>query len=376
MRKGLTEQVTGGYMGWTGKESAAVKVMKDAGWSVMNHDDKICYRAQKTGTGGAVGIALADGWWRKVQQKMVDGKPVITGYWNQATGDHKGAAWGDTLEGLECLRSEKGWKETTAREYTKGLPKGVSVTFENNQVDMRIVNLYDDLESRYKSALDYLASMAGDIIRYEPKLENPTERNRREAMRNRLKRSFQPVEYEHNIIFLGQVGRDMMRELRAAAEKDSKMHLEENTVYLEGWKKTAKQKRRVKYYDIGARDAAVGGEAGEIFKLEVTLLKEYFKGAGLAVEDLKEQPEIQEVVRKELAEKVNGVLCLLETGGDAMKGIQFELGLSGRENTYQVAGAILNKKKTLTERMDAVERLAQDTARRVDALETKVRSGK
>jgi len=363
-------------MGWTGKESAAVKVMKDAGWSVMNHDDKICYRAQKTGTGGAVGIALADGWWRKAQQKMVDGKPVITGYWNQVTGEHKGASWAETSEGRERLRAENGWKETTAREYTKDLPKGVSVTFENNQVDMRIVNLYDDLESRYKSALDYLASMAGDIIRYEPKLENPTERNRREAMRNRLKRSFQPVEYEHNTIFLGQVGRDMMRELRAAAEKDSKMHLEENTVYLEGWKKTAKQKRRVKYYDIGARDAAVGGEAGEIFKLEVTLLKEYFKGAGLAVEDLKEQPEIQEAVRKELSEKVNGVLCLLETGGDAMKGIQFELGLSGRENTYQVAGAILNKKKTLTERMDAVERLAQDTARRVDALETKVRSGK
>jgi len=248
------------------------------------------------------------------------------------------------------------------------------VTFEGNQVDMRIVNLYDDLESRYKSALDYLASMAGEIIRYEPKLENPTERNRREAMRNRLKRSFHPVEYEHNIIFLGQVGRDMMRELRAAAEKDGKMHLEENTVYLEGWKKTAKQKRRVKYYDIGARDAAAGGEAGEIFKLEVTLLKEYFKGAGLAGEDLREQPEIQEAVRKELSEKVNGVLCLLETGGDAMKGMQFELGLSGRENTYQVAGAILNQKKTLTERVQALEHDMQSVKKSIAALEGKVRS--
>jgi len=37
-------------------------------------------------------------------------------------------------------------------------------------------------------------------------------------------------------------------------------------------------------------------------------------------------------------------------------------------------GAILNQKKTLTERLEAVERLAKDTASRVDALEGKVRS--
>jgi len=61
-------------------------------------------------------------------------------------------------------------------------------------------------------------------------------------------------------------------------------------------------------------------------------------------------------------------------GGDAMNGMQFELGLSGRENTYQVAGAIRNTLTEVKERLAAVERLAKDTASRVDALEGKVRS--
>ena len=56
------------------------------------------------------------------------------------------------------------------------------------------------------------------------------------------------------------------------------------------------------------------------------------------------------------------------------------LGLSGVQNTYQVAGAVLSSGRTLTERVQAlekaVEKLASDTAKRLDALETKVRSGK
>ena len=358
-------------MDWSGKERGAVEVMKEAGWSIMNHDDKICYRAQKTGTGESVGIGLTSDYWRKVESVMRDGKPVVVGYWNKETGEHKGVLWADTLEGQNRLRAENGWKETTRKEYTKGFPSGVAVTFEANQVDMRLVNLYDDLESRYRSTLDYVASMAGEIIKYESKLENPTDRNIREAMRNRLKRAFKPVEYEHNIIFMGQIGRDLMRDFRAIAEQNKKMHLEENTVYLDGWKKTAKQKRRIKYYDIGARDSARGGKAGEIFKLEVTLLKEYFVDAGLAVEDLKEQPEIQEKIYQELCKNLSVVLDLLKTGGESMNGLQYELGLSGIQNNYQVAGALLSSRRTLTDRVQDLEMKQAETDKRLAKLEAK-----
>ena len=357
-------------MGVKGKERIAVEVMRNDGRAIMCHDDKICYRAQKTGTGGAVGLGLTSDYWRKVESVMRDGKPIVTGYWNKNTGEHKGAGWAETSEGRERLRAENGWKETTKKEYTKGLPSGVCVTFEANQVDMRLTNLYDDLESRYRNALDYVASMAGEIVRYEPKVENPTDRNIREAMRNRLKRSFKPVEYEHNTLFLGQVGRDMMRDFRAIAETNSKMHLEENTVYLEGWKKTAKQKYRIKYYDVGARD---GEDVGEVFKLEVTFLKEYFVSAGLAVEDLKEQPEIQEAILSGLAEKMVSALQLLPTGGDSMRGIQYELGLSGVPNTYQVAGEVLSSGRTLTERVQALEKDMWEVKKRLEAVESKER---
>ena len=363
-------------MDWSGKEREAVEVMKEAGWSIMNHDDKICYRAQKTGTGGSVGIGLTGNFWQKVEPVMRDGVPIVTGYWNKEKDERHKESWADTLEGQERLRSETGWKPTTRKEYTKGFPKGVSVTFEANQVDIRLVNLYDDLESRYRSTLDYVASMAGEIIKYVSKLENPTDRNIREAMRNRLKRAFKPVEYEHNIIFMGQIGRDLMRDFRAIAEQNKKMHLEENTVYLDGWKKTAKQKRRIKYYDIGARDSARGGKAGEIFKLEVTLLKEYFVDAGLAVEDLKEQPEIQEKIYQELCKNLSVVLDLLKTGGESMNGLQYELGLSGMQNNYQVAGALLSSRRTLTGRVQALEVKQAETDKRLAKLEAKGQSGK
>ena len=54
-----------------------------------------------------------------------------------------------------------------------------------------------------------------------------------------------------------------------------------------------------------------------------------------------------------------------------MKGLQFELGLSGRENTYQVAGAVLSSGRTLTERVQALEKDMWEVKKRLEAVETK-----
>ena len=77
-----------------------------------------------------------------------------------------------------------------------------------------------------------------------------------------------------------------------------------------------------------------------------------------------------------LAEKMVSALQWLPTGGETMTGIQYELGLSGVQNTYQVAGAVLSSGRTLTERVQALEMKQAETDKRLAKLEAKGQSGK
>ena len=298
-----------------------------------------------------------------------EGKQEFTGYWNKDSGEHHGAGWEATDEGRRRLEQEQGWKPTYRRRLKIG--EGVYATMEGNQVDLFIGNLYENMGSRYREALGYLVDMVDrGVVRYKPIVE-ASERRKREAIRNRLKREFKVSKYEHNILFKGDIGQDMFTQFRQVATVDSSMRLEEGTIYLKGFKRYDGQKMAVKYYDIGMRE---GGEAGQVFKLETTLLKDYFKIAGMGVPDMLEQPVIQERIKTELEKAIEGTLCYVSEG--TMNGIQRELGLERKATIREVSRAMLASSMTLSERVAELERKVAEHERRVSELEAKERARK
>lgn len=350
-------------MDWEGKEALAVQVLEIMGDAVLAHDDKLLLRGAKTRkTAGPVGgVGLDDEWWREVP-KAVDehGRDIVAGYWNSLTGESHGPNW---AEARERMAKELGWKETYLRR--RKLADGVWLSIKANQVDLTLANLNDDLSSRYRLALEHAVNMAArGILGYKPRAEL-SERNRKEAIRNRMKREFKPTEYEHEIILRGELGRETMKALKGVAESKPKIKAEAGTVYLQGYNRNSKTRVSVKYYDIGVRDAGAGGKAGEVFKLETTLHREYFRAAGLNVADMLEQPDIQEMLSGELVGRLETVLSLIQgqaNGDGVMKGFQKELGLDTLAPPREIARAMLRRDMTLGERMSALER-------RVDRLE-------
>ena len=354
------------------KESVALAIMEAMGEKVIVHDDKMLLRAQKTrvqpGRGRPGGVGLEDDWWRAVPVAIdSEGQEEFVGYWNKSTGEHQGTGWEATDEGRRRLESEPGWKDMRRRRLKLG--DRVFLTMESNQVDLYIGNLYENMGSRYREALGYLVDMADrGIVKYQPRIE-PSDRRKREAIRNRLKREFIIAEYEHNVLFRGEVGRELFEQFRKVAATDGTMKLEAGTIYLKGFNRYKGLKRAVKFYDIGMRE---GGDPGELFKLETTLLKEYFKSEGMGVSDMLEQPDIQERIKSELEKAIEGTLCLVSEG--TMHGIQRELELEGRATVREVTRAMLSSRRTLSERVAELERWRIDTDKRVAALEAKAQA--
>lgn len=351
------------------KEAIAVAIMEAMGDKMIVHDDKLLLRALKTrvqtGKGRPGGVGLEEDWWRYVPIAIDnEGNQEFTGYWNQGIGEHHGPGWETTDEGKRRLEQEPGWKPSYRRRLKIG--EGVYVAMEGNQVDLYIGNLYENMGSRYREALGYLVDMVDrGVVRYQPRIE-PSDRRKKEAIRNRMKREFKIAEYEHNVLFRGEVGRELFEQFRTIAERDKSMVLEEGTIYLKGFNRYKGLKRAVKYYDIGMRE---GEKAGELFKLETTLLKDYFKAEGMGVSDMLEQPAIQERIKVGLAKEIEGALCLI--AGDTMKQIQKELELEGGATVREVTRAMLNSRMTLSERVAELERRMTATERDIAVLKAK-----
>jgi hypothetical protein len=351
------------------KEAIAVAIMEAMGDKMIVHDDKLLLRALKTrvqtGRGRPGGVGLEEDWWRYVPIAIDnEGNQEFTGYWNQGIGEHHGPGWETTDEGKRRLEQEPGWKPSYRRRLKIG--EGVYVAMEGNQVDLFIGNLYENMGSRYKEALEYLVDMVDrGIVRYQPRAE-PSDRRKKEAIRNRLKREFRITAYEHNVLFRGEIGRELFKQFRTVAGHEQAMVLEEGTIYLKGFNHYKGLKRAVKYYDIGKREDS---EPGEFFKLETTLLKEYFKSQGMGVSDMLEQPDIQERIKNELEKAIEGALCLVSE--ETMNGIQRELELEGRATVREVTRAMLNSRMTLSERVAELERRMTATERDIAVLKAK-----
>ena len=337
------------------KETEAFRVMDMAEEGIITHDDRLLIRAQKSE------IKLEATWRENVDITYADGKPVILDYWRTgSTGESERAS----IEQYAVMDWRE--KETYKPQILRGLvlAEGVSVAFQNNQMDLRICNLFDDWRSRYRMALEYMVTLTErGVIKYRPTVEAEDDRNRLEAIRNRLKRYGRPTEYEHDILFRGELGQRIMIDLKGRAD-----HIEgETTVYLQGYNRGDDTTKSVKFYDIGARE---GQATGEYFKLETTMLKEYFKGQGITVSELTEQPIIQERINDGLAKTLTKVVGYLSWEVQSMTAQALGLEISDRRKApAQIARAMLSTERTLTARVGELERKVAEHDRRIAALE-------
>lgn len=323
------------------KESKAFKVMDMAGECLITHDDRLLIRAQKSD------IGLEADWKSQVDITYQDGRKVVVSYLRS---DDDGGLESISVEKYESLSMTEAYGFRP--QYLRGLElaEGVTVSLKNNQVDLRICNLMDDWRSRYRMALEYMVELTErGVIKYRPTTEGD-ERNKVEAIRNRLKRYGRPTEYEHDILFRGELGRQVMADLKAHA-----VHIEgDATYYLQGYNRNDDTRLSVKYYDIGHRE---GTGDGEYFKLETTLLKEYFKANKLTVAALTEQPDIQELIADALTKTLTKVIGYLSWGVQSMMAQALSLDITDkRKAPAALARAMLRSERTLTERVAALER--------------------
>lgn len=344
------------------KEDIAFEVMELSGEPTGTHDDMLLLRGEKTASQpGRSSVGLTADYWRFTDVKKKNGEPVLLGYvWYE----------GDKFMG-GCSLSQ--WEDMEPAERKKYKPSylqgidlgdGASVVMRNNQVDLLLTDLFHDFGSRYRSALEAMAELVGrGVLRYRPRTE-PTERNRIEALRNRLKRAMWPARYEHDVLIPGMLGEAVWRDLRASGKVK---HVTDSVAYMAGYQKYKGLQAAVKCYDIGMRE---GIEPGQFYKIETALYTPYFKNQGIGVAELTEQPTIAGRIRDRLVKDIGGVLRCIS--GETMEALQAELDLSpGRADRRhtEAAHALLDRRGTITEQLRELRKEVAENRRRIERLE-------
>lgn len=369
------------------KEDTAYSVMgmtPEQGRMIL-HDDKLLIRAQKVEYRRGdtpVGIGLSEDWkYRERVEPVLDhGRMVIVNYLkNYYEGGERRIKTMSVDEYEERMaavepETEEQWELMTySPQPLRGvqLADDIYIRFQDNRIDMRICSLMRDLESRYRIALESCVELIeAGVFRYEARSLEPEPRSRVETMRYRLKRWGKVAEYEHDILFSGELGAAVYRDLKEYAESkpgEMGVYAEKGTIYLQGVKRWKGQTGAAcKYYDIGKREGTP--DAGR-FKLETTLLGPYFKREGIGIEDMLEADRIQELVSPYLTKIVGRYLGRVRP--ETMRMIQAELGLDEKAKVSDIVRETFKPERTLTQRVAMVERKQAELERRVAALERK-----
>ena len=321
------------------KEYPAAQMMTLDGTGVILHDDKLLIRAQKSD------IGLREGWKGGTKPVLEDGHYKIISWHNRdnvkVTVADKGGA----------PAVSEGERHMYLPQIERTVPmEGVKIAIKNNQLDIWLNDLQGDIRSRYLKSLDIMTEMVHrGVLSYRPRVESPTEKNVREAIRLRLKEHGKVAEYEHNLILVGKLGESIYRDLQSSDKAGGEY---EGTIYLQGFHQYEGLRASQKFYDIGKRENA---ETIKLYKLETTFRKEYFKDRGLRnVNEFIEQPDIQEKLYIDLEKYIKKVLRKLS--GETMKTLQKELQLTEKADVNDTVTAVLDRDLTLTERVKGLEK--------------------
>jgi hypothetical protein len=304
------------------------------GQPLITHDDRLLLRAQKSELG------LFDNWRDGTRIARRAGARVIVS-WHH-------------LEDVKrsCSEPPAGEEHLWRPQYERTVPlEGVRVSLKCNQVDVELLDLQNDLRSRYRKALEVLAELvSAGVVRYLPRLSEPTPRNVLEAIRHRMRRYAHVALYEHNLLFRGALG---TRILKALEPHDKAGGSFPGTVYLKGFPRYEGMEVAQKFYNVSQAEGRQDAPQDTLYKLETTLHKAFLKRHALRdIADFIEQPDIQEKLEEYLVLHLAGVLQVLKEEGVKMEQYEFSLKGSPKEQAH----TILRRELTLTERVHALER--------------------
>jgi len=252
-------------------------------------------------------------------------------------------------------------------EYKLNLDHENTINIKGNKCQVRLLGLLNKTkEIRYTLIVDALVELVRKgILKYSPRVKVLTEKNIREALRNRGLRDWKVEKYEHNIFFTGDIGKHIFDSLKKSdniPDNDKK----EYTIYLRSDKQKETNKNRVamnknrvmatiKYYYMlpkHGRDA---------YKLEITIDREMIKRD--KTENLSlistwlDHPRIQEIksVHKRLKSGIN--LLLNELSNEVIGELKI---MSGEDNIKNIPDKMLDPFFTLKEVMKRVESNTKD----------------
>jgi len=281
------------------KEREEVKRLKD----ILHCDDVLIYMSDKTKTDGSGDkFPLAEEWWRQTYKKRDNGITVITGYWNKKTGKHISKELYSKLK----IEEQVGFIAVSPREYK--INDNVLLCFDGNQIQLKLYELKDNFDSRYRTSLEILVKACNDnIIKYSPKKENVSDKNIYEAIRNKFKRWFRLYKYEYNLIISdGELGFIVYEELKRQMENKEYINKNavafKNTLYLKGFGQGKQSDDIViKYYSITAKQERRDFiKKDDDFKLEVTFKKDYFKKNKYKIQQFTSQDKIFKIISSDV----------------------------------------------------------------------------
>ncbi len=258
---------------------------------VIQADDCLILGAVKTKTDGSgVNIRLSEDWKsRGFQRRRENGEVVIRGYWKEGKGI--------SVETFKKLSEEEKKEFLPIFEWERWLDEKTQVVIFENNIELRLLKLFDCFISRYRKALDNFVQLFDDgIFQYVSK--GGDYRAYREGIRNRLKRWFFIRRYEWNLIIRDEdLGYMIYEDLKKVAKFKF-----DNTLYIQGWNKESPIS--VKYYSIDGRDEERGGLSGDVFKFELVFKKNFFKTKKYKVQDLGDQEKNFGILEDDLLDKV------------------------------------------------------------------------
>lgn len=311
---------------------------------ILCHDDKLTIRGQKHKVG------LSPEWWRACVPT-----DRLNGYYHPET---KRTAPADAHPG-------EGWYPM--RERVATLSPGVFIRTGTSHVDADLTNLWGDFRTRYRLGLEAIVTASRDgIFAYTPLKGEPTERNRLEALRHRVRDHWVVARYEHNLVITDtEISSLFMRELSGAG-LDEAGGIYPGTVYVKGFNRASGKGKPllVKAYDMLERHGVPG------VKLEVTFRDGYLKtNAMRRVTEWLTQPEIQARIRKTLEREWRGVM---QSTPQTREALQDTMHVKQGE-LFTFMSSTHNTLTELLERMDRTEQRQSDIERRVQALEHRER---
>ena len=308
---------------------------------VVCHDDRLVFRGQKHE------VKLDETWWR-----IVPKTGEVRQWWKPETGEYISP---------DKQPEGEGWVACQGRAAT--LAAGISVYAEAAYIDIRINNLWEDLRERYRISLDALVKATErGIVKYTPRakasvnLARPRtpEEKRTEAVRNRFKKYWHAVAYEHDLIIPADIGQVLLDELRP---KDRAGGRYPNTVYAKGY--GSKEALLVKVYDMKEKHGV------DRVKIEVTLRQDYLERNGLKSPAVWEaQPDIQERIEATLRREWSSIFSMAK-GARAMLAERVKVPQAG---LFEFMADTRNTLAQVMDRLEAQERKVAQHDRDIEQL--------